>query len=358
MAPVIHALEAARWAESRVVTTGQHGDLVDDPLAFFGVTPNVKLDAMRPGQGLAALTAALLPALDETLRAEQPDLVLAQGDTTTVLAAALACCFRRIPFGHVEAGLRTGDLTAPFPEEANRVVADQLATLYFAPTQRAAEQLRREGKTNHVYVTGNPVVDALLWTRDRVRDDEARREDRRRVLVTTHRRENIGDGLKGVVDAVRALAARGDVEVVLPVHPNPEVEAAVRGGLTGADAVTLTPPMSYPEMVRQLDRCHLVLTDSGGVQEEAPSLGKPVLVMREVTERVEGIEAGSAKLVGTNPSTIIAATNALLDDDDAYQAMANVNNPYGDGDAAARIAARCHAYLEDRPADSPRREPT
>jgi UDP-N-acetylglucosamine 2-epimerase (non-hydrolysing) len=347
MAPVVHALDAARWAESRVLITGQHRDLVDDQLAFFGVTPDLDLDVMRPGQSLAELTAALLPALDDALRSEAPDLVLAQGDTTTVLTTALACCYRRIPFGHVEAGLRTGDLTAPFPEEANRVVADQLAALSFAPTEGAAEHLRREGRTSGVHVTGNPVVDALLWARERIsRDGDAADAARRRVLVTTHRRENLGDGLQGILDAVATLAERGDVEVLLPVHPNPAVEAAVRGRLAGVDAVTLTPPLSYPDMIRELDRCHLVLTDSGGIQEEAPSLGKPVLVMRHVTERTEGVEAGTAKLVGTEPATIVAAAATLLDDADAYAAMSQAQNPYGDGAAAPRIVAHCRAFLE------------
>ena len=347
MAPVVHAIDAASWAEGRVLITGQHRDLVDDQLAFFGLTPDLDLDVMRPGQSLAELTAALLPALDDALRSEAPDLVLAQGDTTTVLTTALACCYRRIPFGHVEAGLRTGDLTAPFPEEANRVVADQLAALSFAPTEGAAEHLRREGRTSGVHVTGNPVVDALLWARERIsREGDAADAARRRVLVTTHRRENLGDGLQGILDAIATLAGRGDVEVLLPVHPNPAVEAAVRGRLAGVDAVTLTPPLSYPDMIRELDRCHLVLTDSGGIQEEAPSLGKPVLVMRHVTERTEGVEAGTAKLVGTEPATIVAAAATLLDDADAYAAMSQAQNPYGDGAAAPRIVAHCRAFLE------------
>ena len=347
MAPVVHALEAAAWAESRVLTTGQHRELVDDQLSFFGVTADIALDVVKPGQDLPALTAAMLPALDEALRAEHPALVLAQGDTTTVLAAALACHYRRVPFGHVEAGLRTGDLAAPFPEEANRVVADRLSALAFAPTERAKQQLRREGRTKGVYVTGNPVVDALLWTRARLPQSTDAARTRRRLLVTTHRRESVGEGLRGILDATAQLASRGDVEVLIPVHPNPSVAAAVRGRLTDVEGVTLTPPLSYPEMVSQLDQCHVVLTDSGGVQEEAPSFGKPVLVLRDVTERVEGIEAGTAKLVGTSPQAIVSAATALLDDDEAYAAMAKADNPYGDGAAASRIVARCQSFLDD-----------
>ena len=346
MAPVVRALREASWADARVLTTGQHQELLDAQLTFFGVTPDRALDVMRPGQGLAALTATLLPALDGALAAERPDLVLAQGDTTTVLATALACCYRRVAFGHVEAGLRTGDLHAPFPEEANRLVADRLATLYFAPTEQAADNLRREGITAQVFVTGNPVIDALLWARERIDSEAASCAGKRRVLVTTHRRENIGDGLAGILQAVRQLAARGDVELLLPVHPNPEVCDAVRRELSGLDAVELSAPLDYPGMVRELDRCDLVLTDSGGLQEEAPSLGKPVLVMRDVTERPEGVAAGTARLVGTDPAAIVAAVFELLDDETAYRAMSTTRNPYGDGRAAGRIAAHCRAFLD------------
>jgi len=345
MAPVVRALRAAPWADARLLTTGQHQELLDAQLAFFDVAPDRALDVMRPGQALAALTAALLEALDDALTAERPDLVLAQGDTTTVLATALACCYRRVPFGHVEAGLRTGDLNAPFPEEANRVVADQLAALFFAPTQQAAERLRREGRTDGVFVTGNPVVDALLWARARLRPAAAA-GDRRLVLVTTHRRENIGAGLAGILEGIRRVAARGDVELLLPVHPNPEVHAAVHRELSAVDRVTLAAPLDYADMVRALDRCHLVLTDSGGLQEEAPALDKPVLVLRDVTERPEGVAAGAARLVGTDPATIAAATAELLDDPAAYRAMSSSRSPYGDGHAAERIVACCRDFLE------------
>lgn len=347
MAPVVRALREASWAEARVLTTGQHRELVDDQLAFFEITPDRALDAMRPDGGLAALTAALLEALDEALTAERPDLVLAQGDTTTVLATALACCYRRVPFGHVEAGLRTGDLDAPFPEEANRLLADRIAALYFAPTQQAKANLQREGVTEQVFVTGNTVIDALLWARARLGlEGDPASGEKRRVLVTTHRRENFGEGLAGILRALRRIAARGDVELMLPVHPNPEVRDAVRRELADVDAVQLTEPLDYPEMVRQLHRCDLVLTDSGGLQEEAPSLGKPVLVMRDVTERPEGVTAGTARLVGTDPDAITAAVEQLLDDPQAYAAMAAVRSPYGDGDAAEQIAVRCRAFLD------------
>ncbi len=346
MAPVVRALCRSSWADARLLTTGQHKELLDAQLEFFGITPDRALDVMRPGQGLAALTSALLPALDAALAAERPDLVLAQGDTTTVLATALACCYRRVPFGHVEAGLRTGDLCAPFPEEANRLVADRLAALYFAPTEQAADNLRREGITEQVFVTGNPVIDALLWATERIGGDEAPDPGKRRVLVTTHRRENFGDGLAGILEAVRRLAARGDVELVLPVHPNPEVCDAVRRALGDLDAVTLPDALDYRDMVRELRRCHLVLTDSGGLQEEAPALGRPVLVLREVTERPEGVAAGTARLVGTEPEAIVTAVGELLEDEAAYRAMSTASNPYGDGRAADRIAAHCRAFLD------------
>ena len=347
MAPVVHALRGAGWAEARVLSTGQHRELLDEQLAFFEVAADRDLAAMRPDQDLTELTAALLPALDHALAEERPDLVLAQGDTTTVLTTALACCYRGVPFGHVEAGLRTGDLRAPFPEEANRLVADQLAALHFAPTADAAANLEREGKRGHVYVTGNTVIDALLWTRARIGAAPPKSGGgmRRRVLVTTHRRESFGAGLAGILEAVRRIAARGDVEVVLPVHPNPRVEAAVTRALAGVAEVRLAAPLRYPEMVRELDRCDLVLTDSGGVQEEAPTLGKPVLVLRDVTERTEGVDAGVARLVGTDPAVIYAATAELLDDARAYAAMSTVANPYGDGEASGRIVEHCRAFL-------------
>ncbi len=344
MAPVVRALRAAPWADARVLTTGQHRELLDAQLSFFEITPDRALDVMRPGQDLSSLTAALLPALDEAVAAEQPDLVLAQGDTTTVLTTALACCYREVPFGHIEAGLRTGDLSAPFPEEANRVVADRLAALCFAPTQRAADNLHREGITEQVFVTGNTVIDALLWTREQL-NAPATPSPRPRVLVTTHRRESIGDGLAGILEGLRRVASRGDVDLLLPVHPNPSVRDVVHREVSGVDAIELTQPLDYPDMVRALEACQLVLTDSGGLQEEAPALGKPVLVLRDVTERPEGVEAGAARLVGTDPTAIAAAVSELLDDEDAYREMSTVRNPFGDGRAADKVAAHCRAFL-------------
>ncbi|MEZ6037804.1 MAG: UDP-N-acetylglucosamine 2-epimerase (non-hydrolyzing) [Planctomycetota bacterium] len=345
MAPVVHALRDAGQAEVRVVVTAQHRELLDDQLTFFGIAPDRDLDAMRQGQDLTALTATLLRGLDEALVAERPALVLAQGDTTTVLATAIACFHRRIPFGHVEAGLRTGDLAAPFPEEMNRALADRVATLRFAPTEAAAAQLRGESITGHVLVTGNTVIDALLWTRARSGAESAATSGKRRLLVTVHRRESFGAPLASICAAVRQLADRGDVEVLLPVHPNPEVQRVVTAALGAHPAIRLEPPLGYQQMVDALAACHLVLTDSGGLQEEAPALGKPVLVLRDTTERPEGVAAGVARLVGTDPASIVAAATRLLDDPDAHAAMARVANPYGDGRAAPRIAAACLGFL-------------
>ncbi len=346
MAPVVHALREAGWATPRVLVTGQHRDLVAPQLRFFGVDVDRDLEIARPGQGLNGLAAALLSGLDEALRDERPDLVLAQGDTTTVMATATACHHLRVPFAHVEAGLRTGDMENPFPEEMNRALADRLATLRFAPTEGAADNLAREGIRDGVHVTGNTVVDALLWARERVTTASTDAPSgRRRVLVTAHRRESFGPRLASICSGLRAIADRGDVELLFPVHPNPNVTKAVRAALADHPAIQLTAPLDYPELVRALMACHVVLTDSGGLQEEAPSLGKPVLVMRDTTERTEGIEAGTARLVGTRSEDLLAAAAQLLDNPAAYDAMARVENPYGDGDASGRVVAACRAFL-------------
>jgi UDP-N-acetylglucosamine 2-epimerase (non-hydrolysing) len=341
LAPVVHALRRSSSLRCRVLATAQHRELLDRTLAFFGIVADVDLDLMRPGQGLADLTARALAALDPVLAAEAPDLVLAQGDTTTVLATALAAFYRRLPFAHVEAGLRTGDLAQPFPEEANRVLVARLARLHFAPTERAAANLHREGiDAAAVHVVGNTAVDAVLWTAARV---DARAfapaDGRRLVLVTAHRRESLGEPLVELCRAIAALADRGDVEVLFPVHPNPRVRATVHGVLAARRHVRLCDPLGYPEMVAAMQASTLILTDSGGVQEEAPSLGRPVLVLRNVTERPEGVAAGAARLVGTSRDAIVAAAGALLDDAAAYAAMARVRNPYGDGASADAIAA-------------------
>lgn len=347
LAPVVHALRQQPWAEARVLATAQHREMLDRALAFFGIAPDRDLDVMRPDQTLADLTARLVAALDPVLADERPALVLGQGDTTTVMTTALTCCYRGIPFGHVEAGLRTGDLRDPFPEELNRVLVARLASLHFAPTEGARQNLLREGiAPAAVHVTGNPAIDALLWTADRCGASPfAPPPGQHLVLVTAHRRENFGEPLERICDALLQLAARPDVRILFPVHPNPHVRDVVGRRLAGHPAIRLVDPLDPAAMVAAMRASSLILTDSGGVQEEAPSLGKPVLVLRTKTERPEGVAAGAARLVGTTCANIVAAAGRLLDDPAARAAMANVPNPYGDGRAGARIVAAVAAFL-------------
>lgn len=340
MAPVVHALRRRSWCEARVLATAQHREMLDQILRFFDVLPDRDLDLMRPGQELADLTARMITALDRALVAERPDMVLAQGDTTTVMVAGLCAFYRQVPFGHVEAGLRTGNLQNPFPEEMNRVLVGRLARLHFAPTAGARDNLLREGiDPATVHVTGNTVIDALLWTADRV-DPEPFRPPagKRLILVTAHRRENFGAPFAAVCRALRALADRPDVTLLYPVHPNPNVHEVAHRMLGDHPSVRLVAPLDYPQMVAAMRACDLILTDSGGVQEEAPSLHKPVLVLRTTTERPEGVDAGAARLVGTDAGRIVAEATRLLDDGSARAAMTGVANPYGDGRAAERIA--------------------
>lgn len=347
LAPVVHALRQQPRLQTRVLATAQHRHLLDQIHAFFGIQPELDLDLMRPDQSLADLTARMIAALDPVLVDERPDLVLAQGDTTTVMVTALACFYRRIPFGHVEAGLRTGDLDNPFPEEMNRVLVGRMARLHFAPTETSRQNLLREGiEPRAVHTTGNTVIDALLWAAERV--DAAPflpAAGKRLVLVTAHRRENFGAPFENVCAALRELADRPDVQLLYPVHPNPNVRDVAMRVLSGHPSIRLVDPLDYPAMVAAMRACDLILTDSGGVQEEAPSLGKPVLVLRTTTERPEGVSAGAARLVGTDRAQIVAAASELLDDPAAYAAMANVVNPYGDGKAAVRIVAAIDAFL-------------
>jgi UDP-N-acetylglucosamine 2-epimerase (non-hydrolysing) len=346
LAPVVHAIGAAPGLEPLVVTTAQHRDMLDPVLDVFGIVPDRDLDIFRPGQPLTDIAARSVALLGEALRAERPDLVLVQGDTTTTFAGALAAFYEDIPVGHVEAGLRTHDRRAPFPEEANRRLASQLTTLHFAPTERAAEALAAEGLHDGVLVTGNTVIDALRWavSSPRPLGEPALREvldDPRRVLlVTAHRRESWGEPLRRIGRALAALVAGDpDLLVVFPIHANPVVREAIGPSLAGLANVRLLEPLPYGDFVRLMQRADLVLTDSGGIQEEAPSLGKPVLVTRDVTERPEAIEAGTALLVGTDERAIEAGVRRLLDDPPAYAAMARAANPYGDGRASARIVA-------------------
>ncbi|MFT5684847.1 MAG: UDP-N-acetylglucosamine 2-epimerase (non-hydrolyzing) [Myxococcota bacterium] len=352
MAPVVKALEAAEGIESLVCVTAQHRDMLDQVLDLFDIVPDDDLDLMRPGQTLHELTARVLIGLKPVLEARKPDLVLVHGDTTTSFTAALAAFYSRIPVGHVEAGLRTGDLSAPFPEEANRVLADAITTLHFAPTARSAGVLRDEGlPEQRIWVTGNTVIDALLWVADRLRPIEEDAEalgsaypivaaGKKYVLVTGHRRESFGQGFEDICGALADIStAHPDVHIIYPVHLNPRVQEPVHRLLSGLDNVHLIRPLSYAPFVRLMKGCHVILTDSGGIQEEAPSLGKPVLVMREVTERPEGVEAGTVRLVGTDRAQIVAETNRLLCDTDAWEGMHRAHNPYGDGAAAQRIVA-------------------
>ena len=361
MAPLVQALEADPRFDGRLCVTAQHRDMLDQVLDLFGLHPHHDLNLMRPGQNLFDLTARILMGMREVLEQEQPDVVLVHGDTTTTLAATLAAFYARVPVGHVEAGLRTGDLAAPFPEEANRVLADRLCSLLFAPTERSAAVLRAEGcEANRIVVTGNTVIDALLWVRERAlripleefRDPLAgayaavENEERPLVLITGHRRESFGGGFERICEALRILARRHpDVALVYPVHLNPNVQGPVYRTLTDLDNVFLIPPLDYLPFVRLMDRARFILTDSGGIQEEAPSLGKPVLVMREVTERPEGVDAGTVRLVGTDTDRIVRESEALLSDSDAYQSMHRAHNPYGDGQASKRILDAMVALL-------------
>lgn len=339
LAPVVHALRQQPWAECRVLATAQHRQMLDQILGFFEVVPDRDLDLMRPDQSLADLTARMIAAMDPVLQDEHPDFVLAQGDTTTVMVAALCSFYRRIPFGHVEAGLRTGDKWQPFPEEGNRAIVGRLADLHFAPTEHSRQNLLRENVAPaSVHVVGNNVIDALLWARDRV-DPAAFRPPagKRLVLVTAHRRENFGAPFESICRGLRAIANRSDVQLLYPVHPNPNVRAVVDRSLAGHPNIRLCDPLDYPDMVAAMQACTLILTDSGGVQEEAPSLGKPVLVLRHETERPEGVAAGAARLVGPDCDRIVAVATELLDDPAAYRAMATVGNPYGDGRSSRAI---------------------
>lgn len=346
MAPVIRELK--RRSDCFVVrtcATAQHRDMLDQAATLWQITPDVDLDIMQAGQTLSQVAARVLLGLEPVLRQEQPDWILVQGDTTTVMASALAAHHLQIKVGHVEAGLRTYDRQNPFPEEMNRVVADHVSDLCFAPTVRARDALLQEGvQADQIVITGNTVVDALLQMAAEPWSPSAKNLlasvpwHKKVVMVTSHRRENFGQPLASVCQALRELACRDDVQVVYPVHPNPNVKQVVDELLGGIPQITLLPPLDYQELVYLMQRCYLVLTDSGGLQEEAPSLGKPVLVLRQVTERPEAVEAGVAKLVGTERAQIVSSVEHLLDDETVYQSMARPANPYGDGRAAQRIA--------------------
>lgn len=364
MAPVVAALRRTPSIETTVVVTAQHRQMLDQVLELFGIEPDEDLDLMEPGQTLPSLFARILEQMSSTIGRRRPDLVLVHGDTSTTLATALAAYYNRTAVGHVEAGLRTGNLFAPWPEEANRRLTAPLASLHFAPTPRSRENLLAEGiPAAQVHLTGNTVVDALLAVVAKLRQPDLAREMERRfplldetkrlVLVTGHRRENFGNGFEEICAALAELADRRDVQIVYPVHLNPNVQGPVSNALAGKDNVILLEPQDYLPFVYLMSRAHIILTDSGGIQEEAPSLGKPVLVMRETTERPEAVEAGTVRLVGADRRRIVTEVFRLLDDSAAYEAMSRAHNPYGDGESALAIARIIGDLFPDRTAHGP-----
>ncbi|MBN1305230.1 MAG: UDP-N-acetylglucosamine 2-epimerase (non-hydrolyzing) [Anaerolineales bacterium] len=349
MAPVVRELANTPGIDSRVCVTAQHRQMLDQVLDLFDITPDIDLDLMRPDQSLAQLSAAILTNLDPILSDLKPDWILAQGDTTTVAITSLLAYYHKIRFGHVEAGLRTHNKYAPFPEEINRRIAGVTADLHFAPTDWSRQNLLKEGIPDaSIKVTGNPVIDALHRVAGQPEPAELTTllsrlgitaGEKRLVLVTVHRRENFGRPLEQICAAFSRLAARGDLELVYPVHLNPNVQEPVYRLLDGVPHITLLPPQDYLPLVHMQKHAALVLTDSGGIQEEAPAFGVPTLVLREVTERPEGVEAGTLKLVGTDAARIVTEAVNLLDSPAAYQAMSQAANPFGDGQAAGRIVA-------------------
>jgi UDP-N-acetylglucosamine 2-epimerase (non-hydrolysing) len=349
MAPLAKLLKMSSDIEARVCVTGQHRQMLDQVLRLFGVEPDYDLDLMTPGQTLSDITCAMLRGLDGVYSKYQPDWSLVHGDTSTTLAAALASYYRRVPVAHVEAGLRTKNIYSPWPEEANRQIATRLADLHFAPTENARANLIGEGvETTKIFVTGNTVIDSLLQVNRKIDESSSLQEElsaqfpflnnlKRMILVTGHRRENFGEGFASICQAIRDIADNNDVDVVYPVHLNPNVKGPVTRLLAGLGNVHLLEPLEYVPFVFLMKKSYLILTDSGGIQEEAPSLGKPVLVMRGTTERPEALLAGTVKLVGADRAAIVRGVTELLRDENAYRSMARAHNPYGDGMACKRI---------------------
>jgi UDP-N-acetylglucosamine 2-epimerase (non-hydrolysing) len=354
---LLHLRRRAAEFQVKCCVTAQHRQMLDQVLQVFGVTPDYDLDLMQPGQTLTQSSARILTALEGVLQAEMPDIVLVQGDTTTTFCGALAAFYTRIPVGHVEAGLRTGDLTQPFPEELNRVLTTRLSTLHFAPTEGAADNLRRDHvPDDRILVTGNTGIDAVLQVNQRLCSGELAGVElpgldpsKRLLVVTAHRRENHGAPLEAICGALVRLARRGDVQIVYAVHRNPKIAGPVEKLLGGEPAILLSDPLDYVPFVDLMRRAYLLITDSGGIQEEGPSLGKPVLVMREKTERPEAVKAGTVKLVGTDAERIVFETELLLENRGEWERMSRAHNPYGDGQASERIAdalARSYAPRE------------
>ena len=347
--PVINALKAQNNISCEVLVTAQHREMLDQVLAISGIVPDYDLNIMQPGQSLDSLTARLLESIGGVLDKAKPDRVVVQGDTATAMTGALAAYYRKIPVSHVEAGLRSHNIYQPWPEEVNRKIIGTIADQHFAPTEVSAAALKAEAVLpENICVTGNTVIDALHWVIDSIShrpelaeglaEIEARFAGKKIIGITTHRRENFGDGMENIAEAIRTIAARDDVACIFPVHLNPNVRAVMDTALGGLDNVAMIEPLDYPHFARLLSISHIMLTDSGGVQEEAPALGKPVLVMRDTTERPEGVTAGTAKLIGTDKDRIVSEIFTLLDDDTAYSAMARAHNPFGDGKASQRIA--------------------
>lgn len=357
MAPLVPALQASPLLTPLIGVTAQHRHMLDQVLELFAMAPDFDLDVMQPGQRLPELTARVLQASGGMLETLAPDMVLVHGDTTTTLAVALACFYAGIPVGHVEAGLRSGNMLAPWPEEMNRRLTAPLCQLHFTPTVAARQSLLAEGMDpQRVVVTGNTVIDSLMMIKDRLQSDRTLRADvhsrfpflelgKRVILVTSHRRENLDGGLDRICEALAILARRNDVLIVYPVHMNPEVRRIVQKHLVEVENIHLIEPLDYLAFVHVMGLSHLILTDSGGIQEEAPSLGKPVLVMRDITERPEALAAGTAALVGSDVSRIVASVTELLDDPSSYQRMATAHNPYGDGFASHRIVTAIERYF-------------
>jgi UDP-N-acetylglucosamine 2-epimerase (non-hydrolysing) len=356
MAPVYEVLKATPGLDVRVAVTAQHREMLDQVLRLFGIEPDYDLNVMKPGQGLTEITAAVLAGLKPVLEEYAPDLLFVHGDTTTTLSASLAAYYQQIPVGHVEAGLRTGNIYSPWPEEINRKVTGTIARLHFAPTEKAASNLKSEGVEKYqILITGNTVIDALLQVVERLENDPQQSAafdtefgidpTKRLILVTGHRRESFGGGFERICAALTTIAKRDDVQIIYPVHLNPNVKGPVEISLGELERVKLIAPQDYLPFVHLMRRADIILTDSGGVQEEAPSLGKPVLVMRDTTERPEAVDAGTVKLVGTDDDLIVRETSKLLDDQAAYDAMSRAHNPYGDGLASQRIRDAVLSFL-------------